>query len=116
MCWWNHIEINDNDEGKVKCFICGRTFRNMREMMIHRKKEHKSFVRDCNLFLEDKCNYKEESCWFNHREIEEEKDDDEIVIENDVDEQSSESVFRNAQENLEPPLEEEREETQEINK
>ena len=28
MCWWNHTEINDNGEEKVKCFICLRTFRN----------------------------------------------------------------------------------------
>ena len=76
--------------------------------MIHRKKDHKSFVRDCNLFLEDKCRYNEESCWFIHRGIEAEE------IKN-VGKQASELVFRNAQENQEPPLEEEKEETQEVN-
>ena len=105
MCWWNHTESNEGEE-KVKCFICGIIFQNKRETMIHRKKEHKSFVRDCNLYLENKCKYKEESCWFKHREIDEEKDDEEIVIEEEVDEHSSESVFWNAKENLKPPLEE----------
>ena len=117
MCWWNHSKNNDNGEEKIKCYVCSKTFQNMREMMIHRKKDHRSFVSDCNLFMEDKCKFKEESCWFNHREreIEEEIDADERAVEKDVDEPTSESVFRNAQENLEPPLMEGGEEAQEIN-
>jgi hypothetical protein len=75
-------------------------------MMIRRKREHKSFVRDCNLFIQGKCRYEGEFCWFNHSEI---------VIEEDEgdDKQSSDSFFRNAQENQEPPIEEEEEEAQE---
>ena len=70
------------------------------------KRDHKSFVRDCNLFIQGKCRYTGEFCWFNHIEI---------VIEEDKgdDKQSSESFFRNAQENQEPPIEEEEEEAQE---
>ena len=56
--------------------------------------------------MQGKCRYQGEFCWFNHGEI---------VIEEDKgdDKQSAESVFRNAQENQEPPIEEEEQEAQE---
>ena len=91
-------------------------------MMIHRKKEH--VVKDCNLYLENKCRYSEESCWFNHVDNvneedkqenvenvneEDEQENVEKVNEEDehgnVDHKSSQSVFQEVQVNLEPPIE-----------
>ena len=97
MCWWNHEKQSSNTnptDESIKCYFCGITFVNRGTMMIHRKKEHKMAVRNCNLFLNDKCSFTEDSCWFNHgdKETNENKND------------SSDSVFRRAQVNLEPPL------------
>ena len=67
--------------------------------MIHRKKEHKTVVRVCNLFLDGKCRFKETSCWFNHEEINEDKSENE-----DINHKTEESVFQEVQENLKPPF------------
>ena len=79
-------------------------------MMIHRKKEH--VVKDCNLYLENKCRYSEESCWFNHVDNVNEEDEQENVEKvneedehGNVDHKSSQSVFQEVQVNLEPPIE-----------
>ena len=102
MCWWSHVENNDNAEENIKCFICEKVFPNKKEMMIHRKRDHGSFVRDCNLFRQDKCRYNGDSCWFNHSET---------IMDEDTgdDKHKSASVFRNAKENQEPPIEKKKE-------
>ena len=78
--YWSNLR---HGEEIIKCFICGEIFKNKRDMMNHRKREHKTFVRDCNLFIEGQCRYKEESCLFNHSEtvIEEVKGDDKQLSE-----------------------------------
>ena len=102
MCWWLHadqqeIELNSGDS--VKCYICCETFETKGTMMIHRKKEHKTVVRVCNLFLDGKCRFKETSCWFNHEEMNEYKSENE-----DINNKTEESVFQEVQENLKPPI------------
>ena len=61
MCWWNHADPNigmDVDGDAIECFICSKTFQCKGSMMIHRKKDHKTVVRKCNLF---------EEMWFQRR-------------------------------------------------
>jgi transcription elongation factor Elf1 len=98
MCWWNHSDPDkdaDRGENGIKCFICDQNFQSKSSMMIHRKKEHKNIVRNCNLFPENKCRFEEEACWYRHGEVDEE----------DVTEKPAASVFHKVQENLEPPIE-----------
>ena len=100
MCWWNHAaqdEIKENHEEIFKCYICSENFENKRTMIIHRKMDH--VVRDCYLYLDNKCRYSEDSCWFSHVEKVNEEDK-----KGNIDE-SSESVFREVRVNLEPPIE-----------
>ena len=64
-CWWNHTE-KENINKNVQCFICSKTFDSKSEMMCHRKKNHSNIVRQCNLFLERRCRFQNDYCWFKH--------------------------------------------------
>ena len=104
-CWWNHERNNSvQNITIIECFICNQTFGTKSEMMVHRKKVHASLVKMCNNFLEDKCTFKEQFCWFKH---DEEKMDIEDKMEENVEEEEankSSQVFRNAKPNINPPL------------
>ena len=66
-CWWMH---NDNTKevilDKIECFICRKTFQSRREVVVHRKSVHVSFVRQCENFKKQNCRFNNESCWFLH--------------------------------------------------
>ena len=64
--------------------------------MIHRKREHKNMVRNCNLYEEGNCRHGEDACWYRHGDMAEE----------DAKQQPSSSVFCKVQQNKEPPIEE----------
>ena len=108
MCWWSHDAqpSKKNKEDVIKCFICSETFANKPTMMTHRKKSHTGIVIDFNLFLENKCRYNEESCWFKHGKTASEEKDKKTV-----DDPSVQSVFQKAQENRELPLGEQEKKT-----
>ena len=100
-CWWNHDDQQDSKsrEETFKCYICGDTFQQRGEMMVHKKSKHKESTRFCNLFLDAKCPFKDVSCWFRHDDIQEKvsfEENDEEITEN--------TVFQEVQENLEPPI------------
>ena len=92
MCWWSHVV--KTGESKT-CYICGKEFQNKNEMMIHRKREHGSIIKDCQEFINKKCRFQEDFCWFKHTIKE---TDDEIM------EIESNQVFQKASENLKPPI------------
>ena len=87
LCWWNHAE-NKNDN--IECFVCGITFEHKSSLMKHRKLKHASIVKSCVQYKEMKCRYDDISCWFKHKEEEQ-----------DVD---TSSVFQNASKKKEPPI------------
>ena len=64
-------------------------------MMIHRKREHGSIVKNCQEFINNKGRFQEHFCWFKH--IIKETDDEIMEIE-------SNQVFPKASENLKPPI------------
>ena len=72
--------------------------------MTHKKRVHIQTLRVCNLFKENKCRYKEESCWFKHCEDVTEEEETE-----DADDQPAQSVFQKVRENLQPPIVEQEE-------
>ena len=102
MCWWSHDNQprqENTSVADVRCYICNETFTSKTNMMSHRKIQHRSILRECNLFKDNKCRFKEESCWFKH----------ENIVENDAENEhgenaSQKSVFQKVQENLKPPF------------
>ena len=101
-CYWNHGAQPDitKDGQLFKCYICSKAFSDKRYMMTHKKKEHIESVRYCNLFLDGKCPFKDESCWFRH--LDDSKSPSTEV--KNGNENIENSVFQAVQENLEPPL------------
>ena len=99
-CWWNHDNQpnNENSERIIKCYICSETFKEIRSMMVHKKNKHIESIRYCNLFLDNKCVFKEESCWFKHT------DNSKNPSGGKENYEKEEQVFQKVQVNLEPPI------------
>ena len=51
---------------KIECFLCNKIFQSRREVMVHRKSVHASFVMRCENFEKQNCRFNNESCWFLH--------------------------------------------------
>ena len=60
-CFYSHEPRKDNE---YPCYECGNKFESVRTLMGHRKTQHKSQV--CKKFLENKCIFNEDGCWFSH--------------------------------------------------
>ena len=101
-CYWNHEAQPDaTKNGQIfKCYICSKTFSEKKQMMIHKKKEHVESIRFCNLFLDEKCPFKDEACWFRHMDVS--KTPPNEVKNDNVETQNS--VFQKVQEDLDPPI------------
>jgi hypothetical protein len=72
-CVFNHDKIEDND---FICYECGEKFSTLKELMPHRKANHK--MNACTKFLKNECRFTESKCWYNHEaknKIEKEKND-----------------------------------------
>ena len=50
------------------CTICNKTFTFKTPFMIHKRNEHDESVDICEDYLNDKCPYEKEKCWYHHRE------------------------------------------------
>ena len=108
-CWWKHTNkaelsdhtINHTADKIIKCSLCQTQFENKGSMMLHRKKEHKTAVKNCNQFQENNCRYGKEGegCWFVHLQNDDKKKEN--VGEKH---EPAESVFQKVQENLKPPI------------
>ena len=104
-CWWIHETKDTRSEG-IPCYVCNRTFNTKAKMMIHRKKYHSNIVKPCQKFLEGKCPFQEEFCWFNHNQskkvstnAENDKIEDTFIIENE-----EASDFQQEIKKMKPPL------------
>ena len=101
-CWWRHAEKQNGDS--IQCFVCGESFKNRGDVMVHRKKKHPQIVKPCNNY-EGNCRFKEESCWFKHKNEEESNNDEKEEIEDELESvKESHLVFRTASKKKEPPL------------
>ena len=67
-------------------------------MMIHRKEMHLDVVRFCNLFIQNKCPYNEDSCFYKHTENGNNEDDHGEDDVQNADDRKTET------QNREPPL------------
>ena len=92
-CWWRHVEITGDNK---TCYICGKTFTNRNEMMMHRKIDHGNVVKECQDFHKKQCRFQNNFCWFKH------------TMKENVNQIESElnQVFQKASENLKPPIRE----------
>ena len=64
-CWWIH-GTNLNRFNNVQCYICSETFKTKSDMMRHRKQYHASMIKLCEKFLQGKCPFQDQFCWFIH--------------------------------------------------
>ena len=97
-------QIDEN----VRCFLCNETFKSKASMMSHRKNKHLGVVRRCSKFIENKCTFKSETCWYLHDE-EMETEENGTKEREDKDEEGgvtnqSESVFQKHSVNRKPPI------------
>ena len=86
-CWWNH-EDKMNSPERIHCYVCMKTFDTKKEMMGHRKKYHVNLVKQCTNFLEGKCRFQNEFCWFIHMKTttkDDSKAEEAMETENDSD-------------------------------
>ena len=60
-CLFNHNNYNKN---KSLCYECGNEFNTFNELMFHRKNKHT--MRACENFIQNRCRFSSERCWFNH--------------------------------------------------
>ena len=63
------------NNAEIRCRVCGESFVGKRNFMIHRKQSHNSKVANCKNFIEGKCPFTKENCWWNHREESSERKD-----------------------------------------
>ena len=88
LCWWSHKEGSEKD---IECYFCDDKFESRALVMMHRRKEHLKTVKSCTQFLNSKCTFGEQSCWFSHEGKASSSE-------------NSDSVFRVGSANREPPL------------
>ena len=61
----NSIIVDDRQNSR-QCNCCDKTFTSIRDLMIHKKKEHAEKVSHCWHFSAGTCPYRDEQCWFIH--------------------------------------------------
>ena len=100
-CWWIHDDQVDTDkkEDAFKCFICDESFRQKGLMMIHKKSKHIESTRYCNLYLDEKCRFKDETCWYKHEDKPKNVSEEKVV-----NVATENTVFQKVLEDLEPPI------------
>ena len=52
--------------GQLKCNFCTETFKYIKELMIHKKKEHAEKVTACRNHTTRTCSFGDSHCWFSH--------------------------------------------------
>ena len=61
--WIEHDEEEENMT-LLQCQHCDETFSIMKDLMIHKKKEHMEIVNICWNFSNDACPFGDKKCWF----------------------------------------------------
>ena len=61
-CYYSHEQKVEN---VYPCFECGEKFNGIKNLMVHRKFKHE--LSTCKKFLENKCAFNADTCWFKHQ-------------------------------------------------
>ena len=96
-CWWSHEKKKEIKKTQIDCFICGEIFKSIRDIMVHKKTTHKTVVKPCKMFQQNKCRFKSESCWFVHEQ-------ENGKNEKPTEETDDQSVFQRKEQNPKPPF------------
>lgn len=64
-CWWNH---GTRQLENIQCYVCSKTFTTKSDMMGHRKRNHASMINLCQKFIQGKCPFQDDFCWFIHNQ------------------------------------------------
>lgn len=67
--------------------------------MIHKKSKHIESTRYCNLYLDEKCRFKDETCWYKHEDKPKNVSEEKVV-----NVATENTVFQKVLEDLEPPI------------
>ena len=60
---------------EIICRICGDSFIGKRNLMIHRKQDHRASVAKCKNYNDMKCTFSSEKCWWIHTEVDQTDND-----------------------------------------
>ena len=63
-----HMKEQKQEESTIKCRNCGEQSSSKWNLMFHRKSKHMNTVARCKNYLEGKCHYADDICWWNHGE------------------------------------------------
>ena len=63
-----YLKKHRNIKHTIICKICEKEFKDKRNLLQHRKKEHYNSVAPCRKYAEGKCPYVNETCYWNHTE------------------------------------------------
>ena len=91
-CFYSHEERGENE---YPCFECGEKFEGVKNLMNHRKTVHGGQV--CKKFLENKCVYSDQGCWFKHSSV-----------------KQKEMVFQKGTVHLKPPIQSNKDQNQHL--
>ena len=60
---------NENDQPlHLSCQFCDSTFVLLRELMVHKKRQHEERINICWNYASKNCDFGSENCWFLHTE------------------------------------------------
>ena len=60
-CRFKHIVL---EKGQSICYVCGKLFNDINEMMNHRKQVHATVV--CKAYIRGSCKFDDKYCWWSH--------------------------------------------------
>ena len=63
-----HIDEKHNQNGNFRCRSCGKEFQSKYQLMNHRKSEHPNTLAPCRDYLEERCRFDADKCWWNHKD------------------------------------------------
>ena len=100
-----HENKNSRSE-EIQCYVCNKTFNTRAEMMVHRKKYHSNIVKLCKKYLEGKCPFQEDFCWFAHNPSKKDSTnaENEKIEDMDIMENEETSDFQQEIKKMKPPL------------
>ena len=64
----NYLKKHINIKHTINCKICEKEFKDKRNLLQHRKKEHYNSVAPCRKYAEKSCPYSDETCYWKHTE------------------------------------------------
>ena len=65
---YSHEYPDPDHYGKDTCLDCGKLFDTKCQIMTHRKECHPNLIKPCSFFMEGKCAFDDNVCWYSHKD------------------------------------------------